>query len=719
MVDRLSSLGNTLSLGKRELIYLGALVALVVVLPLLVRSLPVESYEFPESWNLHLREPIDNFQRWVIGNRATHPMFVWFFEPLSDGIDFGIRQVEAFLLWLPWPVILVAVFLIGQHAAGLRVALLSGAGLLAMGGFGLWVESMQTLALMGVAVIISLAIGIPLGILSARYNKVEAVLRPILDAMQTMPAFVYLIPVLLFFGIARVPSVVATVIYALPPAIRLTNLGIREVSPTALEAARSFGSTPWQTLLKVQIPLAMPTIMTGVNQTIMMALGIVVIAALIGAGGLGREVLVALQRLRVGEGLEAGLAIVFMAIILDRISHGFAQKNTVFSSKQWRDAYLFPPRWGRFGIIAGIEKGIGWLLAGSYHLARGLAGSLGALLGAGLKLLGRKETAETITLTLQRHAFLIGSLCLLAVLLLINSYGVAFGAFPESWNLELSRPVDAAVIWMRDNLYQIGDLPIGTGPLSDFLIIYGINPLRSFLQDWLPWPLVVLGVALLVYTVTGWRLALFSALGMVLIGLLGMWSHSMNTLSQVIVAVLVTVAIALPLGILSARSDTFEALLRPVLDTLQTIPPFVFLVPVIMLFNIGSVPGIIASVLYALPPGIRLTNLGIRQVPKETVEAASAFGSTPAQTLFKVQLPLALPAIMLGVNQIVMMALAMVIIAGLVGGGGLGLEAVTGLAKNQTGRGIEAGLAIVILAMIMDRTTQAWALSKQTVGDRH
>lgn len=719
MVDRLSSLGNTLSVGKRELIYLGALVVILLLLPLLVRSLPVESYAFPESWNLHLREPIDNFQRWVIGNRATHPLFVWFFEPLSNGIDFGIRRVEAFLLWLPWPVVLVAVFLLGQNAAGLRVGLLSLFGFLAMGLFGLWAASMQTLALMGVSVIISLAIGVPLGILSARYNRVEATLRPILDAMQTMPAFVYLIPVLLFFGIARVPSVVATVIYALPPAIRLTNLGIRSVSPTALEAARSFGSTPAQTLFKVQLPLAMPTIMTGINQTIMMALGIVVIAALIGAGGLGREVLIALQRQRVGEGLEAGLAIVFMAIVLDRISHGFSQKNTIHSSKRGYSSHLFPPRWQRYTLIAALEKGLGWLLEGCYRLAWAVTSGLGLAVSALLKAVGLKGAAEATLAFLQRHAFLIGSSLLLALLLLINRYGAPFGEFPESWNLELSRPVDQAVDWMRDNLYQIGDLPIGTGPLSDFLVIYGINPLRSFLQNWLPWPLVILGVALLTYAVAGWRLALFSAVGMVFIGLLGMWAHSMNTLSQVIVAVIVTTLIALPLGVLSARSDTFEALLRPVLDTLQTIPPFVFLVPVIMLFNIGSVPGIIASVLYALPPGIRLTSLGIRHVSKETVEAATAFGSTSLQTLFKVQLPLALPAIMLGVNQIVMMVLAMVIIAGLVGGGGLGLEAVTGLAKNQTGRGLEAGLAIVIIAMIMDRMTQAWAQSKQVVGQQH
>ncbi|HMN31089.1 MAG TPA: ABC transporter permease subunit, partial [Caldilineaceae bacterium] len=185
--------------------------------------------------------------------------------------------------------------------------------------------------------------------------------------------------------------------------------------------------------------------------------------------------------------------------------------------------------------------------------------------------------------------------------------------------------------------------------------------------------------------------------------------QSMDTLSQVLVAVALTIVIGLPLGVWSARNRVVEMLLRPVLDFLQTIPPFVYLVPVIMLFHVGRVPGIIASVLYALPPMIRLTSLGIQQVAPSAVEAADAFGSTAWQKLTKVQLPLALPSIMLGVNQSVMMVLSMVIIAGLVGGGALGLEAVNGLARSQLGRGLEAGLAIVILAIVLDRITQAWA----------
>jgi ABC-type proline/glycine betaine transport system permease subunit len=192
-----------------------------------------------------------------------------------------------------------------------------------------------------------------------------------------------------------------------------------------------------------------------------------------------------------------------------------------------------------------------------------------------------------------------------------------------------------------------------------------------------------------------------------------MWAESMDTFSQVLAAVLVTTALALPIGILCARYSRLGVVLRPVLDTLQTIPSFVFLVPVIMLFNVGRVPGLIASVLYALPPGIKLIELGLRQVPADAVEAAQSFGSTYGQMLRKVLLPMSLPSLMLGVNQIIMMVLAMVVIAGLVGGAGLGLEAVTGLARNETGRGIEAGLAIVLIAIVLDRITQAWAARYQ------
>ena len=279
---------------------------------------------FPESLVIPLSDWIDDARRWVIDNQTSHWSFSFFFNPVSDSIDWGLRAVEGFLLWLPWYVVAGATAMIATAVLRLRAGLLAAVGMLYFGAIGLWEESLQTVALMTVAVAIAVAIGVPVGIASARYDRLQQSLRPLLDAMQTLPAFVYLIPVVLLFGVARVPAIIATVVYALPPVIRLTSLGIRAVPAVTVEAAEMFGATPRQTLRKVQFPLAMPSVLTGINQTIMMALSIVVIAALIGAGGLGQVVLVSLRGLFVGRALEAGLAIVVLAVIMDRVTHGAA-----------------------------------------------------------------------------------------------------------------------------------------------------------------------------------------------------------------------------------------------------------------------------------------------------------------------------------------------------------------------------------------------------------
>lgn len=646
---------------------------------------------FPESWNIGLRGPLDEFKRWIVANRRSHVMFLYFFEPLSASIDWGLRRVENFLLWLPWPVIVATIFLIAHKAGGLRLALVVSGCTLLMGLLGFWDRSMQTLSLMVVSVIISLQIGIPLGIWSAQNDRVERAMRPILDAMQTMPAFVYLIPVLLFFGIARVPSVVATVIYALPPVIRLTNLGIRQVSGETVEAARAFGSTDRQILFKVRLPLATPAIMTGVNQTIMMALSIVVIAALIGGGGLGETVLRSLRTLNVGTAFAAGLAIVFMAFLLDRLSQSFVR--TEWNSRgDFRGFRLLPEAWRGKRAAEGVETAVSHLYSAADYATHTL-------------------TRRSDFLS-RRPFFFMSVLALVALLMVTMAASTAvpaFREFPASWHLGLAKPIDALVKWAQVNLYRIGDSNIGTGPFSDFITIYLLAPLRLLLVERLTWPVVMGLLTAVAYAVSGKKLALYTLVGMFLLGLLGMWELAMDTLSQVIVAVIISVLIGIPLGIWAARNDHADRGLRVMNDFLQTIPVFVYLVPVVMLFNVGRVAGILASVLYALPPVIRLTSLGIRRVDAEVVEVATAFGSTGRQLLFKVQIPLALPAIMLGVNQTIMMVLAMVICAGLVGGAGLGLEVVSGLAQNELGRSIEAGLAIVILAVIIDRISQAWA----------
>jgi len=199
--------------------------------------------------------------------------------------------------------------------------------LVLIGSFGYWDLAMMTLAIIIAAVILSFLIGIPTGIIMARSDRVEAIIKPVLDAMQTMPSFVYLIPALMFFGLGKVPAVFATIIYAVPPVIRLTNVGIRQVPHSVIEAAKAFGANSWQTLTEVQIPLAIPSIMVGINQTTMMALAMVVIASMIGARGLGLEVLLAINRIEVGRGFEAGLSIVLLAIIIDRLTHALAARQ--------------------------------------------------------------------------------------------------------------------------------------------------------------------------------------------------------------------------------------------------------------------------------------------------------------------------------------------------------------------------------------------------------
>ncbi len=612
--------------ARRAALSLAGLVVMAVVLQLVFRG----SEGFPAVLDKFLETPTDDAGAWLRANRRSHWLFTAFFAPLSSFINTVISSFEAFLQWMPWFVLIALVFYIPFRVQLWKQGLISAAVLAYCGLIGLWHESIQTLALMFTAVLLAVVIGIPLGMWGALRPRVERAMRPVLDAMQTVPAFVYFLPLFILLGIGNVPGAVATLIYALPPVVRLTTLGIKRVSPQAVEASRTYGATTWQTMYKVQLPMALPTVLTGLSQTIMMALGIVVLATLVGSAGLGSPVLQSLNQRRTGRGLAAGLAIVAIAMVLDRMWKAFAVTNP-----QQR-----------------VAKKMSWLVLG----AIGVALAIGKAVG----------TSE----------------------------------FPEVWDWTIFDPLDNAVVWARDNLRW------ATRPFNDFIVANIYIPLREWLTSGIAWPVNLLITGWVGWKIGGWKLASSVTASVAVIGLIGMWELSIDTLVQVILATFVTLMIALPVGVWAGRRPKVESALGPVLDALQTTPSLVYIIPFVGYFGPGILPGILATVLYALVPGVRITALGIQRVAAESIEASRTFGATPRQTMYGVRIPLAAPTIMAAVNQVIMMVLAMVIITGLVGGGALGFETVRALTRSLFGLGLEVGIALVMMAMILDRLTE-------------
>lgn len=293
-------------------------------------------FQVAEDCRIPLGEWISALVDWLLAH--AQPLFdliIWVIEGLTNAL-------ETLLLAPPAWLFAIIVVLLALWRVNWRFALFSLASLALVLGLELWQDTISTLALVLAATVVSLIIGIPLGIWAARSDRVWNVVRPVLDFMQTMPAFVYLIPAVMFFSTGKVPGTIATIIFAMPPAVRLTNLGIRQVSPEMVEAGLAFGCTPRQLLFRVQLPAAMPSIMAGINQNIMLALSMVVIASMIGAGGLGDVVLRGIQRLDVGLGFEGGIGVVVLAIILDRLTQSFGQRRRISPWQKLRAAFARP-----------------------------------------------------------------------------------------------------------------------------------------------------------------------------------------------------------------------------------------------------------------------------------------------------------------------------------------------------------------------------------------
>ena len=626
--------------------------------------------------------------------------FKWLFRAMSGLLEWPMNGLQALLHWLPWPATIAGSVVVAHLAGGWRLAVFTLCTLMYMVIVGYWDESMNTLALVGMAVPLSVAVGLFAGILDFSYRPAKSVIQPTLDLMQTVPAFAYLIPVLLLFGFGPVVGLVAATLYACPPMVRNVSLGLQRVPVDIVESAKMSGCTDRQLLWWVRLPAAMPTIMIGVNQTIMCALSMVIIAAIIGGfGDIGWEVLSTMRRAQFGQSLLAGLVIVLIAMNFDRISRGLTSRQRV---SQARTGTL----WQRHAHL--------WVALVAIMVAVALAQVLPELHDYPKAWIFYPAAVvnDAVTWFTANYFFATSAIksWTLFYFLLPIRIGLENSVTPHFWgfalNLWISLGYAAAVaglaLWVDRATSWRGAVAV--------LITGG---LFYFGTTGTPWAVFILVVTVTAFRVGGWRVGVFALGGLCFMLFTGIWERAMLSVYLCGTAVLIAFLAGGLLGIWAARNDRVSAFLRPINDTLQTIPLYVFLIPIIMVFLVGEFSALLAVIAYAIVPAIRYTEHGIRHVPAETVEAARAMGCTPRQLLWQVQLPLALPEIMLGLNQTIMLGLAMLVIAALVGTLGLGQMIYIALTAADFGKGAVAGLGIALIAMITDRILQSWSARKK------
>ncbi len=566
---------------------------------------------------------------------------------LFEGFTLGDRETATEIPALPWIALASLAGVLGWSLGGWRLGLLGAACFVYFAVFGKWKPSMLTLSVVLTAAPIAAASGLVLGILAYRWKPFERFLWAILNVMQSLPHFSYLIPVAVFIGVSHRGGAIATILFAMPPMARLTLVGLKGVATEVREAGLMAGCTPWQMLWKVDLAAARPSLMVGVNQVIMQCLAMVVIASFVGAKGLGNDLLFRLQSLRIGEALEIGVAIVFMAITLDQMSQALVAKE---------------PR----------------------HLPQGP--------------LWRRHPALTAAVVA-----LAASVALAAALPAAESY-------PRAYALTTAPLWDAFVDWITVEFFDV------LSAFRDGLLLYVLIPVRSAFQ-YLPWTAVLALAAASGAALGGWRLAATVSGFVAFIVFTGFWERALITAYMVFCAVAACSLIGFPLGIWASESSRRSKFFLFLCDTFQTFPSFIYLIPVIMLFRVGDVAAIAAIVIYAMIPAIRYTIFGLRGVPHEIVEAGIASGCTRAQLLWKVRMPLALPQIMLGVNQTVLFALFMVIIAAFIGTRDLGQEIFRALTFADAGKGLVIGLCVAFMGLAVDRLIVEWsARQKRRLG---
>ncbi|MFT3731825.1 MAG: ABC transporter permease subunit [Hyphomicrobium sp.] len=558
---------------------------------------------------------------------------------LQTGISSGYGDHAAEILPpLSWLGVSLATTVACHHARGLGLAALAATtcGFLLL--FGLWDSIMVTLSQMIVAVPLGITIGFLGGLYLYRRPSRRPTILFLLDQAQTIPIFSYLVPLIIFFGLGGAPAVIAIVIFGAPPMVRSTALGLAEAEVRVGELGRSLGCSRSQFLWNVLVPTAWPRLQLGVNQVVMLSFSTVILAALIGAAGIGNDVLLALQRLALGAGLVAGAGITLIAILIDR----YLQAISTHTHRQDR-----MPR---------------------------------------------------------RSFWIVMAACVLGPTL-ISFFYPPLAHFPESWTISTARHVDNVVDAVIGAIYGPLDA------LKTFLLLNILLPIRGALLA-LPWSFVTLLVIAAAWRTGGWRQAIFLGSLTIFLAVSGLWDRAVQTFYLCATGVLLSILIGAPLAILAGRSERVARVILPAVDTMQTMPAFIYLIPAVMLFGSGDVPSIFAIVCFAICPIIRYTEAAIRNVPVELREVGRQIGCSPWQLLWSIELPAATPQFLLGVSQSMLMALATVVVTALIGTTDLGHETILAISHANPGQALTAGFAIAAIGVVADRLVGGFARSR-------
>ena len=650
--------------------------------------------EYPGDWVVPVSDWLNAIMDWIVKYSG------WFFLGVSWVLEWPIDAVRVVLNALPWSVTTFVVCVVAYAASGWKLSLFAFLSMLYMVVIGYWFESMNTLSLVAISVPMAIVIGFSFGVWGFFSKRAERVIMPMLDLFQTVPTFAYLLPILMLFGFGTVVGLIASVMYSFPPMVRNTIVGLRGVSPEVIESGLMSGATQRQLFWQVRVPSSMRQILLGVNQATMASLSMVIIASIIGGTeDIGWEVLTQIRKAQFGESLLAGLVIALMAMVIDRITAGLATRSDNYETgektfiQRYRLWIIAAIGSIVFGLIAQIAAPLNdWPRAWEIDPSDAMNSSLTYL------IVNFRPQIEAI----KTFAFFF--------VMLPAKIGLQQAVSPFTWGFALTTThkiiYAAAILGMVTFLSMRGSQKAGISVLISGIVIY-------FGLAGMPWPALVLIGAVAGLKIGGPMLAAGTAAGLMFIVMTGTWSEAILSIYLCGIAVVLSFVAGSAIGIWAAHNETVSRVVRPFNDTLQTMPLFVLLIPFVMIFKIGEFTALLAIIAYAIVPAIRYGEHGLRSLPDTVIEAATMIGATRSQMLWQVKIPLALPVMMLGLNQTIMYGIAMLVIAALVGTNGLEQIVYIGLSDGDFGVGIVAGIGMAIIAIIADRMTNAWSRKRQ------